>query len=143
MANWKMVGVNLGVGAVAGVADQLIKRVDASRATTAGVPQLKWTKRFGTYFNFGVPLVAVAAVGLNKLQRDWATRALVRGGQLAGREATQVIQNRKGTPVAYNPVKWNEVGYTPAMVRISHQDLPAAIPPYAPGATGKTARNLG
>jgi hypothetical protein len=105
MINWKPIATDLGSGAVAGVLDQLVSKHDTKRAATAGVPQLKWTKRFGTYFNYGIPILAVAGVATNYVRGDWATRLTVIGGQLAGREAMKGFQNKGGTaPVYYNPV---------------------------------------
>jgi hypothetical protein len=117
MANWKKIGTDLGTGAVFGIADQMIKKVDADRAATKGVPQLKWSQRVGTYVNYGVPLLAVGAVVMNKLNGDWATRVLTAGGQLAGREGSHAFISRKGTPVAYNPAKWApvpDINYRPS-----------------------------
>jgi len=105
--NWKEISVDMGYGAAAGVADQVVQRMDSKRATDKGVPQLKWNQRWGTYFNYGVPLLAVIGVTSGMIRNPvTTTRLLTLSGELAGRQATMAFQNKSGTPVTYNPAKW-------------------------------------
>jgi hypothetical protein len=90
MPEWKKVGMDLGTGLVAGVADQGIAEYDAKRESDyeAANPgkKLGMLKKFGTYLNYGLPLVSVILVGADKLRGDWATRATTVSGQLVGRQ---------------------------------------------------------
>lgn len=97
MAEWTKVGANVLVGAGAGVGDQLIQDWDTKREEERG-ERLGIMKQGGTYYNYGVPILAILAAAFNFLRGDWATRAIVAGSQLAGRKATWQITQRKATP---------------------------------------------
>lgn len=134
MANWKEVTTDMGSGAVAGVVDQVIKKSDIDRASTQGKPQLPWTKRFGTYYNYGIPILTVIGVGMNKLRGDWATRMSVIGGQLAGREVTESFQNRAAiaagkSPVYYRPAQQIVYTQAPNQPIINQPAIPVVQPP--------------
>ncbi len=95
MTNWTKVGLDLGVGGVAGVVDQLAQNSDEKRAlaervagTLAANKKMPLMKQYGTYINYGVPLLAVVGVAMDMVKGDMATRLVTAGGQLAGRKAT-------------------------------------------------------
>lgn len=97
--NWVKVGTDVVVGGVAGVGDQLIQNEDDKRAAAAPGEKLAIMKQYGTYYNYGVPILAVVATAMGWVSGDWATRAVVAGSQLAGRKATKQIT--KKAPVPY------------------------------------------
>lgn len=96
MTNWTKVGTDLGVGAVAGVVDQLAQNSDEKRAMAeraagklAADKKMPLMKQYGTYINYGLPLLAVVAVATGMVREgEMTTRLLTAGGQLAGRKAT-------------------------------------------------------
>lgn len=97
MPEWVKVGTDIGVGAAVGVGDQLIENWDDKRkadALAAG-KQLGLMSQAGTYYNYGVPILAVLGSAMNFLKGDWETRALVAGGQLAGRKVTKQLTTKK------------------------------------------------
>jgi hypothetical protein len=107
MPEWTKAAVDVAVGAPAGVFDQLIQNQDEKRRRedeAAGTPFSIW-KHFGTYYNYGVPALAIVGVAMNFLKGDMARRALTAGFQLAGRKVT--YQMTKATQAApwnrYNP----------------------------------------
>ena len=102
MANWVKVGTDVVVGGAAGAVDQLIQNQDDKRmvAAVANGKKLNAFAQYGTYFNYGLPLLAVIGVGSGMLRGDWATRAGVIAGQLAGRKAVHAATNRGSTTVA-------------------------------------------
>lgn len=95
MPDWQKVAVDAVAGGAAGGIDQWVQNADEKRgldAREAGTlpadKKLAVTKQYGTYFNYGVPILAVIGVGMGWLRGDWATRAVTIGGQLAGRKMT-------------------------------------------------------
>lgn len=111
MAEWIKVGTDLVVGGVAGGVDQWVQNYDEKRGLDArALPstdpgylasdkKLPVMKQFGTYYNYGIPILGVIAVGMNWLKGDWATRALTIGGQLAGRKLTHQFTTGAGSNV--------------------------------------------
>ena len=115
MANWVKVGTDFIAGGVAGVADQLLQNQDDKRMVTAVAAgkKLNAFAQYGTYFNYGVPALAVVGIGMGMIKGDWATRAAVIAGQLVGRKGTHAATNRGSTTVA--PRYWiRDAGNTPA-----------------------------
>jgi hypothetical protein len=93
--NWTKVAVDVGTGGVAGVADQLVQNLDENRALAeratgalAADKKLPIMKQYGTYLNYGAPLLAVIASAMGWIRGDMETRLVTAGGQLAGRKAT-------------------------------------------------------
>jgi len=98
--DWVKLGTGGGAGLVAGFVDQSVqnrddKEEDRRHKLAATEPhflkpdaKLPMTSRYGTYYNYGVPLVGVGAVAIGALKGDTALIALTVGGQLAGRELT-------------------------------------------------------
>jgi len=99
MAEWVKAVTDVGVGGGAGVVDQLLQNQDEKReaeATTAG-KKFGIMSQYGTYYNYGVPILAIFATALGFLKGDWATRAVVAGSQLAGRKVTKQVTKPKAT----------------------------------------------
>jgi len=106
VANWQKVGVDLVMGGAAGGLDQWIQNVDEKRGlderaagTLPADKKLPVMKQYGTYLDYGVPLLSVIAVGMGWLGGDMATRALTIGGQLAGRKMTHQFTTGAGSNV--------------------------------------------
>ena len=142
MANWRAVGMDMGTGAVFGVVDQVVKKMDTDRATKQAVPQIAWTKRYGTYFNYGVPILTIGAIAMNKLSGLWATRLAVVGGQLAGREVTNAVVNKMATnagkaPVYYKPAPQYVPAPNPQVINLA-QAVPVVTPQRNLGVQGLT-----
>ncbi len=101
--DWVKTGTGIVAGGAAGAVDQLVqnrddKEEDRRHKLATGAPgylkpadKLPMTARFGTYYNYGVPLVAVGAVAMGALKGDTALMALTSGGQLAGRQLTHTM----------------------------------------------------
>lgn len=84
---WVKVGMDVGVGGIAGVGDQLIQNQDDKRAAALPVGEkLPILKQFGTYYNYGVPLLAIFGTAFGLFKGDMATRLVTAGAQLAGRK---------------------------------------------------------
>jgi hypothetical protein len=106
-ADWMNTGIDVVVGGGAGAIDQVIQNQDETRRRedeAAGKEFSMW-KAYGTYFNYGIPILAILGVAFDFLKGDWATRAVVAGSQLAGRKVTYTMT--KATQSApwrrYNP----------------------------------------
>ena len=106
MADWKKIGVSVAVGAVAGGVDQWIQNADEKRgidARAAGkitaTQKLPVMKQFGTYYNYGVPILAILATAMNWVKGDMATSLVTAGAQLAGRKAVHTFTTGAGSNV--------------------------------------------
>ena len=95
----------MGIGAVAGAADQLIQNYDENRAmkmraagTMGATAKMPIVKQFGTYHNYGVPILAIAATAMGYLKDDLAISLLTAGGQLAGRKVTHQFSTKSTSP---------------------------------------------
>jgi hypothetical protein len=106
MADWKRVGIGGGVGAVAGVLDQVIQNADEKRgldARAAGTlpadKKLSVWKQFGTYYDYGIPVASLLAIGMGWLKGDMAMTLATVGGQLAGRKLTHQFTTGAGSNV--------------------------------------------
>jgi hypothetical protein len=105
VAEWKKIGMAVGIGAVAGAADQLIQNYDENRAlkmraagTLAADAKMPIVKQFGTYLNYGVPVLAVIATAMGWVKDDLAISLVTAGGQLAGRKVTHQFSTRSTSP---------------------------------------------
>ncbi len=100
-AEWIPVVIDVGIGGAAGAVDQVLQNQDDKRrrdAEAAGETLSVW-KKYGTYFNYGVPVLAILGVAFNFLKGSWATRAVTAGSQLAGRKMTyQFTKATQATP---------------------------------------------
>jgi len=97
MVEWVKVGTDVAVGGGAGAVDQLVQNADDKRI--AAKPDLGMLSQYGTYFNYGVPILAILATAFGFLRGDWATRGVLVGSQLAGRKATYKLT--KKAPAAW------------------------------------------
>jgi hypothetical protein len=105
VADWKKLGVDVVVGGAAGVADQLIQNYDEKRGiayraagTLGPTEKVPFFKQFGTYYNYGLPLLGVIGVATGFVKGDWATRVATISGQLAGRKATHQFTTGANSP---------------------------------------------
>lgn len=89
MRNWTPVVVDVGVGAVSGVADQLVQNWDEKRRRTE--PSLSFWKQGGTYLNYGVPILAILAMAMGWGSDAITSKGILVGSQLAGRKATYTM----------------------------------------------------
>jgi len=95
---WVKVGMDVGVGGIAGVSDQLIQNQDDKRAAALPVGEkLPIIKQFGTYYNYGVPLLAILGTAFGFLKGDMATRLVTAGAQLAGRKVAYQMTAKPAT----------------------------------------------
>jgi hypothetical protein len=106
MANYKKVGIDLGIGLAAGAADQMLQIQDDKRASdyAAANPgkKLSFWKQYGTWLNFAAPLLGVGLVAMGKVNSDEnVARIALVGGQLAGRKL--IHRFVKGTPESPAP----------------------------------------
>lgn len=90
MVEWVQVGTNVVVGGAAGAGDQLIQNLDNKRAV--GI-----MSQYGTYYNYGIPILAILATAFGFLKGDLADRLVTVGSQLAGRKATHQITKKQGS----------------------------------------------
>lgn len=92
MADWMKLATNVGFGAAVGAVDQIVQNKDDDRAAErfAQVPadKLDLMSQYGTYFNYGVPVLAILADVMGWLPRNWEEKILVSASQLAGRRIT-------------------------------------------------------
>lgn len=100
MADWVKIGIDVGVGAGVGAADQLIQNWDEKREAAAGV-KLSTMRQAGTYFNYGFPIGVIIATAFGFLKGDMATRLVTVGAALAGRKGAWYMTKRRG--VAWTP----------------------------------------
>ena len=100
---WVKVVADVGTGGVVGAVDQVIQNQDDKRETAAlaSGQTLGAMKRYGTYFNYGVPILAILGTAMGWLKGAWATRLTTAGSQLAGREITHRLTKPK-------PAAWNQ-----------------------------------
>ena len=96
MANWTKVITDVGIGGGAGAIDQLVQNADDKR-------DVGMMSKYGTYYNYGVPILAVLGVAFNYLRGDMATRLLVAGSQLAGRKVTHQVTKQGAVAWRRNP----------------------------------------
>lgn len=96
MVRWIKVGTDVAVGGAVGVVDQLVQKKDEERM--AEKPDMGMISQYSTYYNYGVPILAILGVAFNMLKGDWATRAVVAGSQLAGRKVTKKITEKGSVP---------------------------------------------
>lgn len=98
MAAWSKLGTDVVVGGVIGAADQLIENQDEKRGlearaagTLAPDKKLPIMGRISTYYNYGVPLLALVASLMGWVRDDMETRFVTAGAQLAGRKVTHTM----------------------------------------------------
>lgn len=125
--DWVKLGTGAVAGGAAGAVDQVVQNRDDKEedrrhkltpTDAAGKPtpgylkpdaKLPMLSRFGTYYNYGAPLVAVGAVAMGALKGDMALMALTAGGQLAGRQITHAV-TVKARPAVASYTVWQRGG---------------------------------
>ncbi len=95
--NWVKVGTDVVVGGAVGAADQFVQNADDKRGAVGIMA------RYGTYLNYGVPILGILGAAMGWLKGDWATRAVLSGSQLAGRKLTHRFT--KTAPATWRPRK--------------------------------------
>lgn len=112
MANLTNVAMDVGFGAVLGVAQQVADNYDAKKGTTSQF------KKIGNYVAFGVPLIGIAASVTNfiPIPKNWTDKMVLAGGVLAGLKVTQMFTKQhyrltySATPLTmgrgYSPAPW-------------------------------------
>ena len=91
MVEWVKVGTDVVVGGGAGAVDQLVQNWDDRRAEEKAPEKLAVMAQAGTYYNYGVPILAILGAATGWLKGDWATRMVTAGSQLAGRKITKQV----------------------------------------------------
>ncbi|GAI05070.1 unnamed protein product, partial [marine sediment metagenome] len=61
----------------------------------------KWYEEYGTYYNYGFPLVSILLAAFGIIRGDWETRLVTAGATLAGGKAYNQI--KAAAPAGY---KW-------------------------------------
>lgn len=85
--NWIKVGTDVGVGGGAGALGQFIADKDAKRETPP-----KWYEEYGTYYNYGFPIISILLAAFGIIRGDWETRLITAGATLAGGKAYKQIK---------------------------------------------------
>ena len=93
---WVKVGTNVVVGGGAGAVDQMVQNWDKKRAEAKAPDKLGIMAQAGTYFNYGLPALAILGTAFGFLKGEWADRAILVGSQLAGRKATYQVTKPEG-----------------------------------------------
>jgi len=93
MVQWMKVGSDVIVGGGGGAVDQLVQNADQNREETSG-EKLAIMSQYGTYYNYGVPILAIVGSAFGFLKGDMATRLITMGSTLAGRKVTWQITKR-------------------------------------------------
>lgn len=99
MVNWVRVGTDVVIGGGVGAVDQLVQNEDDKRI--AANPALGIMSQYGTYYNYGIPILAIVGAAVGWLKGDWATRLVTAGSQLAGRKVIKQVV--KPSPTAWTP----------------------------------------
>ena len=126
MPNWQKVAMDLGTGAVGGVASKLAEDWDMDREVKAGT-KLEFFSRAETFVDYGIGILGIVGSFAGFLRGDWETRVLTMGGTLAGRRGTGDIKeqmkaiDQKRAPGVREMYRW-----TPAPA--------GGTPPPGPGA---------
>jgi len=111
MVEWVKVGTSVVVGGAAGAVDQLVQNADDKRLVEK--PDLGIMAQYGTYLNYGVPILSILGVAMGWIRGDWAVRAVTAGSQLAGRKIVKQVAK----PAAASWSAWNPKGLDVARQR--------------------------
>jgi len=96
MVEWIKVGTNVVVGGALGAGDQLIQNADDKREVERA-EKLPILSQYGTYYNYGIPILGILAAAFGFLRGDWATRVITGGSVLAGRKVTRQVTKKEGS----------------------------------------------
>jgi len=99
MTEWVKVGTDVAIGGIAGAGDQLIQNADDKRGAVGIMSQ------YGTYYNYGVPILAILGTAFGFLRGAWATRMVTAGAQLAGRKVTKQVTKAATPWTRFNKTK--------------------------------------
>jgi len=108
MVNLVKTGTDVVVGGAAGAIDQVVQNADEKREADKGA-KLPIMSQYGTYYNYGIPILAVFGAAFNWLRGDMATRVITAGSTIAGRKATWAI-TKKDRVVTYRKYNRNPGG---------------------------------
>lgn len=121
MTNWTKVGTDVVVGGGIGAVDQLVQNEDDKRM--AARPGLGMLSQYGTYYNYGIPILAVLGTAMGWLKGDMSIRLITAGSQLAGRKVIKQVvrpggvawtawgrQGQQSTPLAATRVRAQVAG---------------------------------
>lgn len=95
--DWVKVGTDVVTGGAIGAVDQVVQNADDKRGAIGLMSQ------YGTYLNYGVPILGILGTAMGWLRGDWATRIVLCGSQLAGRKVTHRFT--KQAPAPWRPRK--------------------------------------
>jgi len=129
VAEWVKIGTDVAVGGVAGVVDQVLQNQDEKRESEKG-EKLGIMAQYGTYYNYGVPILAIIASAFGWLRGDWANRAVVAGSTIAGRKATWHVTKRERV-VAYT--RWTRESQSRAAAAAARAKATGARPQLETG----------
>jgi hypothetical protein len=114
--DWTKVGVDVVTGGAAGALDQIIQNADEKRGmderaagTIKATEKLPIMKQYGTYYNYGVPLLALVGSAMGFIRGNMATRLMTAGAELAGRKITHQVTTKadsKAPSAAYT--EWRQ-----------------------------------
>lgn len=93
MAEWTKIGMDVVVGGAGGAIDQVVQNADQKREEETGA-KLGIMSQYGTYYNYGVPILAILGSTFGFLRGNMATRLITMGSTLAGRKVTWQITKR-------------------------------------------------
>ncbi len=91
---WVKVGTDVAVGGGAGALGQFIADKDAERTTPP-----KWYEEYGTYYNYGFPIISILLAAFGIIRGDWETRLITAGATLTGGKAYKQI--KAAAPAGY------------------------------------------
>lgn len=134
MSDWMRIGTDVGIGAGVGALDQIVQNKDDDRALARSLEtpadKLDLMSQYGTYFNYGVPVLAIAANVMGWLPRGYEDRIMVSASQLAGRRITWRYTKEKKQPGYPNYVPYMAAGggyhRNPALEQARQAQLAAA-----------------
>ena len=112
---WVSVGTDVVVGGAAGAVDQFVQNADEKRMVEK--PDLGIMAQYGTYLNYGVPILAILGTAFGFLRGPWATRAVVSGSQLAGRKIVKQVVKPAASWAAWSPKAKTEAARDAARMR--------------------------
>lgn len=116
-ADWMKMGTGVGIGALVGAVDQYVQTMDNNRAAKkTATDKLDVMSQYGTYLNYGVPILAIVADVMGFLPKNWEEKVLISAGQLAGRRLAFRYTEEKylaGYP-NYNATASRTAAYMPA-----------------------------
>ena len=114
MTNWTKVAMDVGTGAGLGIADGLINDYDEKRATDQGVTKLPIAKQASTYWDYGLPVLAVFLTAFKVLDGDWARRIITGASVMGARKGVEQVRKKTEEVVPWN--RWQRE-YTPNLDR--------------------------